>query len=58
MIQIETITQFLNMFGFPIVVTLWFMFRTETILKQTSKNIQKNTETLISLVETTRKCQK
>ena len=38
-------------YGFPIFVTIWFMFRTEKV-------IGKNTEALVAIHEVVERCQK
>lgn len=34
------VTQLISNVGFPIFVVLWFMFRTETVIKANTKAIQ------------------
>jgi hypothetical protein len=41
--------EFLYNFGFPIFVVLWFMFRTERILKENTQALNKISETLATL---------
>lgn len=52
MMSLETeIITVIQTLGFPVFVTLWFMFRTEKV-------INKNTEAMITIGEVVAKCQK
>jgi len=50
MIEDESV-QLLANYGFPIVITMWFMFRTEKV-------INRNTEAFIKIGEVVEKCQR
>jgi hypothetical protein len=45
----SVLKEFLYNFGFPIFVVLWFMFRTERILKENTQALNKISETLAIL---------
>jgi hypothetical protein len=45
----EILIQYIKEFGFPVFVVLWFMFRTEKILKANNTAIEKLTLALSTL---------
>lgn len=47
----ENIVPLIRDLGFPIFVTLWFMFRTETVIKSNTEAVKANTDVVNHLSE-------
>lgn len=47
----EELTALLGNYAFPIVVTLWFMFRTEKVISENTKATQEMSKIIVTYCE-------
>ena len=55
---IQEVASMITQFGFPIVMTIWFMIRTENVITNNTLMMQKTTEVMGAITTVIQNCKK